>query len=471
MKKKKQSIAKKMISIISGLGLLTVLMCVANVGALATISSYNEKLTDYVKQYEEAVENGDDGAELSEKVEYVLHKSEVRADGTYIFDLILVVIALIATIVTAIIAMRMIVTPVKKVSRELDEIVKGIEAQEGDLTARVSVRTHDEIGQLASGINEFIMVLQDCMSQMKKDAGTMMDSVDKVTLGVKDSKQSVTNVSSATEELAASMQEVSATVQQISEGSSGILLQVQGVSSDADSGLAVATDIKNRAETMREEIIAGKTKTTDVFAEIGKVLEESVKESRSVEQINELTGDILNIAGQTNLLALNASIEAARAGEAGKGFAVVADEIRVLADNSRETANSIQNISEIVIAAVEKLAKNAGDMLEFVDGNVMKDYDAFVEVVNQYQQDAEKMDEILSHFAEEAGVMANTMQGMNTGIHDIAIAVDESATAVTSVAMDASDLVTAMMDIQGETDNNKRVSTDMGTQVSRFKKL
>lgn len=103
------------------------------------------------------------------------------------------------------------------------------------------------------------------------------------------------------------------------------------------------------------------------------------------EKINELTNNILNIASQTNLLALNASIEAARAGEAGRGFAVVADEIRNLAENSRDTANDIQNISVLVTEAVRVLSENAEEMLKFVGTDVIKDYDGFVDVVNQYQ--------------------------------------------------------------------------------------
>ena len=144
-------------------------------------------------------------------------------------------------------------------------------------------------------------------------------------------------------------------------------------------------------------------------------LEVAVEESKSVGQIQVLTKGILDIAEQTNLLALNASIEAARAGEAGKGFTVVADEIRVLADNSQEAASGIQEISVLVMNAVEKLVENANEMLRFMEHNVVRDYDSFVEIMNQYQKDTEALNEMIAGFASEASGMANTMQKMNTG--------------------------------------------------------
>ena len=193
--------------------------------------------------------------------------------------------------------------------------------------------------------------------------------------------------------------------------------------------------------------------------------------SRNVNKINELTGNILNIASQTNLLALNASIEAARAGEAGRGFAVVADEIRVLAENSSKTANDIQDISNIVTDAVARLTQNSRNMLDFVESDVIKDYDSFVDIVNQYQEDAELMSNIIGNFVEQTGNINQTMQGMNAGIVDVSTTVGESARAVSSVAEDAIVLVEAMSQIQDATEESQKISEELQNEVQKFERV
>lgn len=202
-----------------------------------------------------------------------------------------------------------------------------------------------------------------------------------------------------------------------------------------------------------------------------KDVAEAVEASKSVNEIEKLTENILNIAAQTNLLALNASIEAARAGEAGRGFAVVADEIRQLADSSRETANNIQEISGKVIEAVNNLSGNATEMIRFVDEKVALDYDNFVKIIGNYDADSDQASNTFNEFAVKSKDSLGTMNDMNEGINNISIAIEESAKGVTNVAQEISQLVTAISAIKVQADENKNLSEDLLDEVAKFEKV
>lgn len=470
-KKRRSSVAKKIIGILAVSGAITALMCVLNLMAYQVLQGYNVALTEQILALEEHTDGSEEVTQIVAQVDYLMERIDIKIDGTYVFDIFLVVLALAVTVVAVIMSLRMIVFPTKKVSNTLRAIVHSIEEKEGDLTIRIDVKSNDEIGQLALDINEFVELLQNNMLTMRESSDLMQGSMQLVTDKIEASNQSVTNVSSSTEELAASMEAVAATIQEIANGSNNVLAKAQGISKDADSGVDAVAELQKRVTQIRDRVISSKETATSVIETIEKELEISVEESASVKQIQELTNGILDIAGQTNLLALNASIEAARAGEAGRGFAVVAEEIRNLADNSHQAANSIQEISGTVITAVNKLVENSKEMLAFMDGNVLKDYDTFVEIVNQYRKDAETFNQMFTGFAGEASDMEKTMQSVNAGINDIATTVDESANAVTVVATDASELVEAMIEIQSEADTNRSISEDMISVVQRFKNL
>ena len=366
---------------------------------------------------------------------------------------------------------RFVAGPAKNASVHLNSIIDRIEKNEGDLTERIEIRTQDEVGQLVRGINSFIGQLQGIMQKIQKESVHMNELVENITDGINDSNENVSNVSATMQELSASMEEVAATLSQITEGAQEILNASKDMEAKAQNGNDLVREVKGRAEDVKAMATDSKESTRHMVEDIRTLLQQAIENCKSVDKINELTGEILSISGQTNLLALNASIEAARAGEAGKGFAVVADEIRMLADDSRSTANNIQEISATVMKAVMDLAKNSNDMIRFVDETVLADYDKFVDIANQYHADADHMDDILREFNHNAQELANTMSQMTDGIDGINIAVDESAQGVTAAAMSISQLVEALGTIKSEADTNQEISRQLQGEVERFKNI
>lgn len=469
----KNSIGKKVVGLVVLLGVLMIGICVTNLSALSIMESFNNEINSKATEIQEAVTASDAGTaqELEAELADIIKHSNTRISGTYVFDIILVVFVCVILVAVILVVMKTIAGPAKSASTHLAGIVAKIENNKGDLTERIEVKTNDEIGQLVSGINGFLEQLQDVMKKIQTGADEISDFTGNITSQVEMSNQSAVSVSASMEQMAANMQEVASTMEQIAGGSNNILESVTEISSRADDGVQMVNSIKERSGKMYRSTVENKKKASEVIDGIRGVLESSVQESRSVEKINDLTGDILDIASQTNLLALNASIEAARAGEAGKGFAVVADEIRELADNSRDTANNIQSISEVVTEAVEKLAKNAEEMLKFLDEKVIQDYDGFVDIVKQYQSDADNMNEILQEFAGKTASIEQTMEGMNTGINDVSSNVDEGSKGVSDVAESAVELVNAISMIQEETKNSRNISEELKNEVKRFEKV
>ena len=152
------------------------------------------------------------------------------------------------------------------------------------------------------------------------------------------------------------------------------------------------------------------------------------------QQLEVLSSAIMEITNQTNLLALNVSIEAARAGEAGKGFAVVATEIGGLADQSKQTVAQIQKVTEEVTSSVAQLSSDAEQLLTFVGNDVVASYDMFDEAADAYNQDAGKIDALISDFSATSEELLASIDGVLDAMEGIATATNEGAKGTTDIA-------------------------------------
>lgn len=381
-------------------------------------------------------------------------------------------ILLIAAIAAGVIVVRFtVIAPARTATRELNIIIDGIEKNDGNLTARVTQKSHDEIGQLVGGVNKFIEVLHSIIAEIKADADNVSNSTNVVYQQISTADGNIMDVSATMQQLSAGMEEMAASAEHISNETDSISTSMENIAAQAGEGSNKAKDIKVRAVALRDDGIASKETTSSMADEIRTAVRASLEKSKDVEKINALTDNILNISSQTNLLALNASIEAARAGEAGRGFAVVADEIRTLADSSRATANDIQVISRDVTASVEELAENANKMIDFILNVVMPDYDKLVNMGEQYNRDAGDFDDIMIAFTEDSAQLKKTMEDVAGLIRSMSSTINENSEGVAMVSDSACGLTEGMSQIKDEMSHTEEVAARLGETVSRFTQI
>ena len=361
-----------------------------------------------------------------------------------------------------------VVKPMRAATSDLMKMITEIDGGSGDLTAHLKVRGNDEIGQMVRGFNQFIDVLRNLIEKIKKGSGELEHTAASVDDGVRAAGDKITGTSATMEQLAASMEEVSATVINITENIESIRKDITVMADKTGEGLERVDSIRQKAEGMKADATASQVSAADMVARISGELSTAIEQSKQVEEINKLTDEILSISSQTNLLALNASIEAARAGEAGKGFAVVADEIRKLADESRNTANGIQNISKMVTESVENLAGNAGKMLDFVNQDVLNDYKGMVESGETYNEDAVQMNEMMQDLQSVAENLRRAANEISEAADGVSNAVNQSAAGVSNAAEYTSELAGHMTGINESVEKNVNIAETLKNEVAGF---
>ena len=394
-----------------------------------------------------------------------LKKTAQEAEnGILLVSLLLVA----AAVVILFISDRVIVVPIKRIAKSIQKLTRDIHEGHGDLSSRIPVDTKDEISTLAKGVNEFLDILQDMIGGVMECGREIDHQQRSVNTVVEQTNQNADKTLHTMEELASSMEEVSATATCVSESTVHAEESVGNVTKKAMDGTAFAEEIKNRARELQRMAKDSRESAGNMIKEFDRSLQSSIDDSRKIENINTLTADILSIASKTNLLALNASIEAARAGEAGKGFAVVAEEIRVLADNSKETAGNIQEISVEVVEAVKQLAGDANSLIEFMKERILPDYELLEKSGEQYLNDSVTVDDMMKDIREGMEEISETMQSVTESNNGIANNVQESAQSVVEVVSDTTTLAENMKEIISALEQVSGVIGHLSQQTACF---
>ena len=372
-------------------------------------------------------------------------------------------------LILAILILTIIVSRITKGLMQVNAKIYDLVHNEGDLTQKLDVRSGDELELIAGNVNELLAYIRKIMIGISSGSMRLMSSSRKMVDHLSSADESITDVSATMQEMSAAMEETTSSLNQITEAIDEIYSSVERIAGSADAGKVSSQEMESRASGANDAAAEGEKKANIETEKMAASLNEKIAKSKSVEQIEILTSNIIEITEQTNLLALNASIEAARAGEAGRGFAVVADEIGKLAGNSADAAAKIRQVSAEVIQAVDELAEGSQQMIEFVRNSTEEGFGGLVATSENYATDANAMRAMMEQFAQTAEELRSTMDGIRESISAVNIAVEESAKGIAGVSESSVQLTGNVNDIQSEASDNNGIAENLATEVGKFK--
>lgn len=429
----------------------------------------NGKIADYSSAMQESIAairtNVSENADVAKEQLAAVYRTAIAASTA---SIIISVAALLATLICV---FQLVIIPLLKTQKEITDIIEDIDKREGDLTRRVSVHANQEVAAVGNGINVFMDKLQDIFKVIVNNSTRMESVVGEVRDSVVTSNSSVSDLSALTEELSATMEEMSANASLINTNTESVKQEVDQIAERTSEINAYTREMKEHADSMEASARENMESTGAKVNEILTVLNQAIEDSKSVNQVNSLTDDILNIASQTNLLALNASIEAARAGEAGRGFSVVATEISQLAAASQEAANRIQQINRVVTEAVGNLTEHSNGLVQYMNDSILPEFETFVDAGSAYREKATYIETSMGDFTEKTDVLKKTMTEIADSINTIAHAIEEGVKGVSSAADSTQVLVGDMEDITRHMDENQHIAADLKRETEIFKKL
>ncbi len=377
---------------------------------------------------------------------------------------IAVILAIVAAILGSILIVKRVTRNIRKIVKKIDDVVHN----DGNLTKAIEMKSGDETELIADLFNEFLQIVRQVISQLNNTAHLIRSGSKNIMLEIDSSGVKMGDVADRIQNLNAMMEETTASMIQIRDSIKSVNKTSELIRKQADEGMRFSDEANLRADTTRKELVARRENSEEVAKKITDILTEKIAQAQAVNEIEELSGKIINISNQNNLLALNASIEAARAGEAGKGFAVVADEIANMAIGTKEAAEKISKVSTTSIQVVQDLTDAALELIHFIHTEVMKDYVSFEQIGDNYTKGSQMTFEFMKQFSAAADELKQAMEFIKETTEDVTLAVEDGANDIGTVAVSTEELKSGFDKIDMLLHGSEKAIDELETTVSQF---
>lgn len=326
----------------------------------------------------------------------------------------------------------------------------------------------DETGRMAISLHNMRKNLRQMVANIRHVYTDLKNTTEQLSDTTKRVREMSSVNTDTTQELAAAMEETAATMETVNTTVSDIKERATDIERYSKEGRESSVEVKARADQLKLKTQAASEKTVQMYENVQQKTEAAMEQAKAVEKINQFTQAILEISSQTNLLALNASIEAARAGEAGKGFAVVAGEIGKLATQSSTTVGSINEIIAEVNEAVANMTGCLKESTDFLEQTVLKDYEDFMGVADQYTKDATVFDDDMSAISGQINTLLKSIVEIADAMQGVSSTVSEAADGVADIAQKTLEVSGIVQGNETLVDNNRENIVRLNSVIEMF---
>lgn len=381
----------------------------------------------------------------------------------------LLVVICVLTYVASLGVLFVITSKFKRSMGKLNDKVKELAGGEGDLTKEIDIYTKDEFGLIAANMNEFIRQIRSLVSDVAKSGEEILNTGEGVNETVTDNVRIMTEMNEQIGAISADMEESSASgtevSQNLSESAAQMLsftkrvkeMQEMVQKANESAKVASATANGNRADALKTiDVLQRKVKATS-------------NDAQKIQQVKQIAEEIGSIASQTRMLSLNAQIEAARAGSMGAGFTVVAEQVGSLSDEIDGAVAEINRINEQVLSALDAWTEASEDMIRFVENDVVKAYDAFASLGEEYGETTDSINVQMTEIGTRSGEIQQNISRISKDVTDIAEIVNKTAESANNLAFSTGKISTSLESLNNATQQNVQSSGKLSDQVNKYK--
>ncbi len=380
----------------------------------------------------------------------------------------LVLIICVSTYVGSLFILRLIIFKFKRSMKKLDDKVKELAGGSGDLTKEIDISTGDELEVIAENMNEFIRQIRSLVKNVAQSTEEILVTGEELNATVSENTQVMLSMNVEIEEISENMEKSSESSKLLSQNLSESADHIADFAKNVNEIRRMVQQANENAQATSIIAKENRKNSLDSILVLEEKMRKTSKDAQKIEQIKQIAEEIGKIANQTKMLSLNAQIEAARAGTMGAGFAVVATKVGTLSHEIDKAVSQINEINSEVLFAVGALTTASEEMIRFVSEDVVKDYDAFANLGEEYGTTTDTIFVQMAEIGDQSTQISKNISDINVEVQSITSVVAVTAESANELARSTNKVAVSLEDLKTTSQKNTLHSEKLNEQVKKY---